>query len=64
MDMTVQEVITKLQTMDPTAQVMIADSIGPQECDGPYAYTITAGNADDCGDCEGRVGETVIVFSI
>ena len=44
-------------------KVMVMDSIGPQDVSSCYIYTITNEDADNCGDCEGIVGEEVIAIS-
>jgi hypothetical protein len=62
--MTVAELMTTLATMDPSLQVMVVDQIGPQIVSGPYLSTITEQNADDCGDCEGRVGEQIVILYV
>jgi len=47
----------------PNLEVMICDSVGPVDLSSCYEYVISEDDEDNCGDCEGRVGQTVITLS-
>jgi hypothetical protein len=46
----------------PDLDVMIRDTLGPVDLSSCYEYQISNDDEDNCGDCEGRVGETVIAL--
>lgn len=48
----------------PDKELMVVDSIGPQEISYPKIYTITQEDEDNCGSCDGLVGEEVIAFYV
>jgi len=59
--MKAHELAKKLLAL-PNHEVMIIDSVGPNECRSPYQYIITDDDADVCGCCEDIVGDTVIAI--
>ena len=61
--MKVKELIERLQKFNPEMQVMISESYGLLDIGGAYANIIEQMDEDNCGDCEGRVGEEVIAIS-
>jgi hypothetical protein len=61
--MKAHELAKKLLAL-PDYEVMVRDSLGPNECDTPYEYVITDEDAEMCGCCEDIVGYTVIALSI
>lgn len=65
--MTIADLIRRLEKLDPTMDVMILDGFNgggtPRELNlGPASHIITAENAEDTADCEGREGEKVVVL--
>lgn len=44
----------------PDLELFALDSVGPREISGFRLYEISQEDEDDCGDCEGRVGDKVI----
>lgn len=65
--MKVSELIQRLSAHNPDAEVMILDSFNgggvPRDLNlGPITQVITAEDAAETGDCEGRIGETVLVI--
>ena len=61
--MKVSELVKNLLTLDQDKDIMVKDSIGPMDIGGPHAHVIDEEDADNCGNCEGRIGETVYVLS-
>lgn len=59
--MTVGDLISALQHFDRDVDVMVMDSVGPQDASSPSLYTIVQEDEDDCADCDGRVGEVVVI---
>jgi hypothetical protein len=57
------DLAAKLLTM-PNLEVMAYDPLGPLDISSVQPYTITRSDADDCGNCEDRVGEEVLVIYI
>lgn len=67
MHMTVKELIEKLAKFDPDTEVMIFDGSNgygnPRTINlGPFKYAITENMASDTADCEGKVGDKIIVL--
>lgn len=65
--MKIHELITELSGYDQNMEVMILDGFNgggePREINlGPTTRTITKANADEGADCEGHVGEKVVVM--
>lgn len=63
--MKASELIKRLQEYEPDMEVMILDGFNgggsPRTINfGPSLQGITEQDANLCGDCEGRTGETVI----
>ncbi|AEC53168.1 hypothetical protein SCRM01_222 [Synechococcus phage S-CRM01] len=54
---------TKLLSL-PNIEVMVEDSLGPMDISSVQLYTITDQDAEDCGNCEGRVGEEVVTIYV
>ena len=49
----------------PNLDLFGQDSLGPVEIDScPWVYEIMQEDEDNCGSCDGRVGEKVIIFSL
>jgi hypothetical protein len=46
----------------PNLEIMFVDSIGPMELGSAQESEITEQDAEDCGDCEDRVGEKYIAL--
>jgi hypothetical protein len=47
----------------PNVEVVFSDSIGPIDIESCFESKITENDADNCGNCERRVGEAVIALS-
>ncbi len=65
--MKISTLIDSLNSYDPSTEVMILDGFNgggdPREINlGPSERVITEQNAKDGADCEGKVGETVVVL--
>jgi hypothetical protein len=65
--MTVQDLIDRLSKQDPSMHVMLLDgpngSGTPRDLNlGPVTRSIEETDADESADCEGRVGEEVLVL--
>lgn len=64
--MKLDDLITALQRMKKlqgNPNVMVSDSAGPHDLAlGPLLRCITEQDAENVGDCEGRVGERVVVL--
>jgi hypothetical protein len=65
--MKVSELIEMLKTKDPDADIMVLDRGNgcgvPRDLNfGPVQREISDAEHRDCGDCENRVGEKVIVI--
>lgn len=65
--MTVGQLIKRLLAHDLNQEVMILDSFNgagmPREINlGPAEQGITQVDADDCADCEDKVGQVVVVL--
>lgn len=60
--MIVSWLIEKLKQLPQDAEVMCRDCVAYRDMTGPYTQTITEQDADDHGDCEGRVGEEIVVI--
>jgi len=61
--MKTHELAAKLLNM-PNIRVMAYDNLGPMNISSVQTYTITKENAEDNGDCEGRIGEEVVVLYV
>lgn len=68
MKMTVGQLRKRLETFPDDMEVMILDGFNgggyPRTINfGPNNYrTITESDANECGDCEGRVGERIVLM--
>lgn len=62
--MTAQELMRRLATLPPEAEVMLRDGNGtPRELNlGPVPRIVTAADAADTADCEDIEGQTVYVL--
>lgn len=65
--MRVQQLMAKLRQYDPNAEVMILDGYNgggaPREINlGPMDRVVSQADADDGADCEGKVGQQVVVM--
>ena len=61
--MTKAELIKRLEQYPDDIEIMIRDGNYVLDLNvGPCDYTITQENEDDCGDCDGRVGEQVVLI--
>lgn len=65
--MTVKELMDRLSKFDPEAQVMVLDSFNgggsPREINlGPVDHVLTETDSDATCDCEGMVGQTVVLM--
>lgn len=66
-EMTVEDLIARLQAFPATSRVMILDSFNgagfPRTINsGPREHVVTQDEADETADCEEIVGETVVVM--
>jgi hypothetical protein len=61
--MTVAEAIEQLKEMPPNAQLMRRDVVAYAELSHVFEVCISAQDADDHADCEGRVGENIVVIN-
>lgn len=61
--MKIAQLVERLQQYPQDMEIMIKDGGFVLDLNvGPYDYTITEADEDDCGDCDGRVGETVVLI--
>jgi len=65
--MKVKDLIKELQKLNPEQRIMILDGFNgggyPRMINlGPTKQKITKHDAEECADCEGRIGETVNVM--
>jgi hypothetical protein len=64
--MTVSELIDRLQKLPADYEVMVENSAagsGPQDVQSAKDTTISQSDANNCGECEGRVGERIVLLS-
>lgn len=63
--MKISELIQKLQKIQNyDLEVMLSDCNGfKYHLDGPYESEVTKNDVDNVGDCEGMLGEKVIILS-
>jgi hypothetical protein len=57
------DLAAKLLSM-PNLEVMAYDAIGPMDISSVQTYTISESDEEDCGNCEGRIGEEVLVIYV
>jgi hypothetical protein len=67
MKMTVAQLKKRLEAFPDDAEVMILDGFNgggePRTINfGPIEHTITGENANECGDCEGKVGAEIALI--
>lgn len=65
--MTAAQLISRLSQIPPDTEVMILDGFNgggdPREINfGPVTRKITNANAEDTADCEGKIGNTVVLI--
>lgn len=63
--MKLDELIAKLEVLkrqQGNPNVMVKDSAGPLDLTVAILRTITEQDAENCGDCEDRVGERVVLL--
>lgn len=61
--MKAHELAAKLLSM-PNIEVLVSDYIGPLEISSVQPYTITEDDEENCGNCDGRVGEEVVALHV
>ena len=62
--MKVHELLKRLAGFDPNTEIMVADhDYVPRTINiGPYLRVVTDNDAEECGDCEGLEGSTVVLI--
>lgn len=65
--MTVAQMIAYLERVpmeERDKEILVDDSIGPADISTIHRAKITEQNADDCGNCEGKVGQEVFLITL